>query len=86
MKLLKKIGGYLLMIVALLLAIAVLATSPSSIINSIHQIQKDGVVGTGYLVGTMIANLFFVLIIIFMIKKGLKLIQNRKIESDKVEL
>jgi hypothetical protein len=80
MELLKKIGGYLLMIVAILLAIAILATSPTSIINSIHQIQKDGAAGAGYLAGTMIANLFFVVIIIFMIKKGLKLIQNRKSE------
>jgi hypothetical protein len=80
MELLKKIGGYLLMIFAILLAIAVLATSPSGIIKSIHKIQKDAVVGIGYLMGTMIANLFFVVIIIFMIKKGLKLIQNRKSE------
>ena len=78
MEILKKIGGYLLMIVAILLSIAIIATSPTSIIKSIHQIQKDGAVGIGYFVGTMIVNILFVLIIFFLIKKGLKLIQNRK--------
>lgn len=78
MEVLKKIGGYLLMIAAILLAMAVLATTPTSIVESIHQIQKEGTVGSGYLLGTMITSMFFIVIIIFMIKKGLKLIQSRK--------
>lgn len=82
MEILKKIGGYLLMIIAILLAMAVLTTLPNSISQSLDRIRKTGTLGIAYFVGTMIVNVIFTLLIIFMIKKGLKLIQNRKKESD----
>ena len=78
MEIVKKIGGYLLMIIATVLAIAVLATLPGSILKSFKQIQETGTIGIAYFVGTLVMNLLFATILFFMIKTGLKLIQNKK--------
>jgi flagellar biosynthesis protein FliQ len=82
MEIFKKIIGYILMVLAIMLAIALLSTLPNSILKSLDQIQENKIDGIAYFIGTMIANVIFTLIIIFMVRKGLKLIQNKKIESN----
>jgi hypothetical protein len=70
-----KIIGFLLMTIAILLAIAVIATFPNSLLRSLDQIQKDKIFGISYFIGEMMPDLLAVLIIIFMMKKGLRLIK-----------
>ena len=85
MEILKKICGYLLIIIATLLLIAVVATLPDGFIKSINRIQESVYMGTGYFVGTLVASAIFILITIFIGKLGMKLIRSKSKNENSID-
>jgi uncharacterized membrane protein len=85
MNLLKKLAGISLLIIAAILSLAIVVTFVRSIADSIVEIKKSTSLGISYLLGCIIAIVIFVLITIFLFKKGLKLIKNPKQPEDSLD-
>jgi phosphotransferase system glucose/maltose/N-acetylglucosamine-specific IIC component len=82
METLKKISGYFLIIIAVLLSVSILATFPNSMSQSISKIKESGTVGIAYLIGNLVGDAILILIVVFIGKKGLKLCRNKS-KNDK---
>lgn len=81
MNIFKKIIGVLLLIFAGLLSIATLAAFFNGIIDCSKKIMESSTTsGIAYSLGSLIALLFFVAIIYFTTKLGLKLIKKKPTE------
>lgn len=85
MKILKKIGGVCLMIAALLLSLATLATSFKTFFDCIREIKKNTAEGIGYTLGSLLMIVLLILLIRFMFKKSLKLIKGQAQPEDSID-
>lgn len=85
MNILKKITGYFLILIAGLLSIGTFGTFFQVIIKSIVEIKTSLAEGLGYLFGSLLMLILFVLITIFIMKLGLKLIKAKAIPEDSID-
>lgn len=84
MKIVKKICGCILIVLASILSLTTFAgLSQAIFINSIEEIKKSTPHGIGYLIGTLIMGFLFILLIRFMFKSAFRLIKpgNTYVES-----
>lgn len=77
MELLKKVGGYLILIIAIIFSMSAIATFPKGILDSIIEIKKDTASGIGFLLGTLVVEVLFIFLILYLFKKGSKLIRTK---------
>jgi uncharacterized membrane protein len=82
MKILKRILGCILLISTVILSLATVLTLLKSIFDGIKEIQKSTAIGIGFLFGTAMMSLLFAVILFFMFKVSLKLIQSKRIISE----
>ncbi|PKB15289.1 hypothetical protein [Flavobacterium sp. 5] len=85
MEILKKSSGYILILIAILLSIAVIATFPNNIEQCITKFKESGTIGIAYLFGSLIGDVIFIFIILFMIKSGLKLIKKDRKSNNSIK-
>lgn len=85
MKILKIIGGILLLTAAAILSFATLVSFIKAIFDSIREIKEDLATGLGYAFGSAVVVFLMVLLIIFMTKKGLKLIRKKVEPQDSID-
>lgn len=85
MRILKKICGCFLIIIAALLSVAVVATVPNGFMISINRIKESTSSGIAYLVGTLVGSIIFILIIILIGKLGLKLIRTKSKSENSID-
>lgn len=85
MKILKKIGGICLMIAALILSLAVVATSFKTTFDCIREIKKNTAEGIGYTLGSLLMIVLIIFLIRFMFKKSLKLIKGQTQPEDSID-
>lgn len=84
MNILKKIVGVLLLVIAGLLTLSTLYAFIDGIVRTIEKFKDSGAYGVGSAIGTIIASAFFIFIIIYITKKGLKLISNKN-KTDSID-
>lgn len=85
MKILKKIGGICLMIAALILSLAVAATSFKTTFDCIREIKKNTAEGIGYTLGSLLMIVLIIFLIRFMFKKSVKLIKGQTQPEDSID-
>lgn len=85
MKIFKVIIGSLLILIAGLLLIALLFTFPDCINRCITETRKSGSSGIGFIIGTLVGNGIFIVIILFCVKKGLKLIRKKSPLNNQID-
>ncbi len=71
----KKIAGFLMLVVAVVLCMAALTTFPKGILDSIIEIKKDTASGLGFLFGTLIGIALFTILIVFLFRRGFKFVR-----------
>jgi Ca2+/Na+ antiporter len=86
MEILKKAAGFFLILIAVSILIAMAATLPNSIEQCTAKFQESGNIGIAYLFGSLIGNAIFILILLFLVKKGLKLIRKTSKSNNPVDL
>lgn len=86
MKILKKIAGFLLLAIGLILSFAAFFTMIKGVfIDSVKEINESKSEGIAYLLGTLFFGFLIVLLIRFIFKSGIKLIKPKKIQGDPIE-
>ena len=85
MNLLKKLAGIALIIIAAILSVAIVVTFLRSVLDCMIEIKKSTSLGISYLLGSMFAIVIFVIITIYLFKKGLKLIKNPRQREDSID-
>lgn len=77
MTVLKKIFGCFLLLLSAFLTLSTLLAVLNGIQRSIEEIGKDPATGFGYIIGSLIVIVLFVLLIRFFFRKGLQLLRNQ---------
>lgn len=81
----KKMGGYILLIIAALLSVAVLVTLPADISRGLSRISASGSIGVTYFAGTIVGNVIFAWIIFYLAKSGLRMIRSKPDENGNIK-
>jgi nitrate reductase gamma subunit len=84
MKIIKKITGIILFILALFLSILFFITSFKSVFHCIDAFKRDLSVGIGYVFGSVVIIALMVLLVRFMFKWSLKLIRTKPEIEDSI--
>ncbi|MEN2401193.1 hypothetical protein GKZ90_0015500 [Flavobacterium sp. MC2016-06] len=86
MIILKKIAGYFLIVFAILMAIGLLGSTFQAILQSSKEIHDNGLAeGLGYAFGSLFMIIIFILLVIYCMKTGLKLLKNKTKITDSIE-
>lgn len=86
MILLKKIAGYFLIVIAIVLAMSTLKSGYDTITQTSKKIDKSGISqGIAYMLGSLVVIVLFILLTIYLLKKGVRLVKSKPKVEDSIE-
>lgn len=86
MKIFRKIGGCILIILAAILSFSTFfGLLKAILVDCVREIKSDTAHGFGYLLGTLITGTLFVLLIIYLFKLGFRLVKAKVVAEESID-